>query len=152
MTIKNNKDNLQDKKEEYKKEISYNRIKIIGSVVFLVVLIPFSKYILFPISDRVDSLVRIGNNYILSSDLFSTVVPLSFFPLTSFYRLSKYSENKELSKLINKNDVSCSVDDVKKECIIEKGKNNNYNNSYINYDCYDIGKSSSKVRNLVKKK
>ena len=151
MTIKNNDEDLNNKKDEYKKAISYNRIKIIGSVFFLVVLIPFSKYILFPISDRVDSLVRIGNNYILSSDLFSTVIPLSFFPLTSLYRLSKYSENKELNELINKNDKACFVDDEKKECTIEKGKNNN-NISYINYDCYDIGKSSSKARKLVKKK
>ena len=152
MTIKNNDEDLSNKKDEYKKAISYNRIKIIGSVVFLVVLIPFSKYILFPISDRVDSLVRIGNNYILSSDLFSTVIPLSFFPLTSLYRLSKYSENKELNELINKNDKACFVDDEKKECTIEKDKNNNYSNSYINCDCYDIGKSSSKARKLVRKK
>lgn len=153
--------NLSKKKEKCKKKILGNNLKIIGSVVFLILLNYSSKYVLFPLSHESNELLKFGESFLFERDLASIAITLPVSYLTVIYDVSKYLENKKMRKIIS----SIDSDNVSEDKVIIKNdeeiKDNDLNKTLGNQSVYSYNPNSNennissdydKVKKLIKKR
>ena len=151
-----NVNNLNNNKEKYKKKILNNKLKIIGSVVFLVLLNYSSKYVLFPLINESDKLLKLGESFLFESDLASIVITLPVSYLTVMFDVSKYLENKKINKIIDNIDTEIEQlsnnEEVEDKIILIKDKKFDYKGLGDTLDKNDYNYKSVKSKKLVRKR